>query len=274
MKENLQAPETNAEKKYYTISAITKACTVLDMLAAKQSWDLAELARAAKLPKTTVHRILLTFEDSGYVQQEQHSKRYYLSHKVFTLANAVLAGTNLREMASPHCKDLLAQFNETVNLCVVSGIDMVIVDKHVTTQTLRPDNIVGSSFPIFYSASGKAFLAFSDPAYYHEILPKIKNNTLPAISEEAFQAFLEEIEEVKKTGIAFDNEEIYQGVRCISAPIFDFSEHCVGAISVTAPTVRLTSDLIEKMSVSLLKTARNISLRLGSSNPLFKNGAD
>ncbi len=270
MEEKETSPQSAAEKKYYTISAITKACTILDTLAAKQSWDLAELARTAKLPKTTVHRILLTFEDSGYVQQEQHSKRYYLSHKVFTLANAVLAGSNLREVASPPCKDLLAQFNETVNLCVASGTDMVIIDKYVTSQTLRPDNIVGSSFPIFYSASGKAYLAFSESGYFQEILPKIKQETAPAVNDTAFEAFLEEIAEVQKTGIAFDNEEIYQGVRCISAPLFDFSEHSVGAISVTAPTVRLTQDRIETISQALLKTAKTISQRLGSSNPLFK----
>lgn len=271
MKEKQVQTDSVTEKKYYTISAITKACAVLDMLATKQSWDLAELARATKLPKTTVHRILLTFEDSGYVQQEQHSKRYYLSHKIFTLANSVLSRSNLREVAGPLCKELLAQFDETVNLCVVSGTDMVIVDKHVTTQTLRPDNIVGSSFPIFYSASGKAFLAFSDQSYYREILPKIKAETKPAVSEQAFRAFLEELEEVKKTGIAFDNEEIYQGVRCISAPLFEFSEHCVGAISVTAPTVRLTAELIGNISKALLKTAKDISQRLGSNNQLFQN---
>lgn len=74
-------------KKYYTIGSIAKACDVLEMLATKQSWDLAELSRALKLPKTTVHRILLTFEDAGFVQQEQRGGRYGLSHKLFSLGS-------------------------------------------------------------------------------------------------------------------------------------------------------------------------------------------
>ena len=261
-------------KKYYTIGSIAKACDVLEMLATKQSWDLAELSRALKLPKTTVHRILLTFEDAGFVQQEQRGGRYGLSHKLFSLGSQVLGHSSLLDVARPFCKELLAAFDETVNVCLVSGIDMVIVDKQVTTQTLRPDNIVGASFPIFYSASGKAFLAFSEEPYIEETLRKIRTETWPPISDQAYAAFLRELEDVRKTGLGYDYEELFPGVRCIAVPVFDRSEKAVAAVSVTAPTTRLTRQTTEKIERALLKTGRDISLRLGSNHPLFRSMAD
>lgn len=132
---------------------------------------------------------------------------------------------------------------------------MVIVDKQVTTQTLRPDNIVGASFPIFYSASGKAFLAFSEEPYIEETLRKIRTDTWPPISDQAYAAFLRELEDVRKTGLGYDYEELFPGVRCIAVPVFDRSEKAVAAVSVTAPTTRLTRQTTEKSSAPCSRPA-------------------
>lgn len=75
--------ETNREKKYYTIGSVEKLCDLLEILSTQDSWDLNELAAAMGLPKTTVHRFLLTLLDRGYVVQEKRRGRYSLSFKLF-----------------------------------------------------------------------------------------------------------------------------------------------------------------------------------------------
>ena len=79
---------------------------------------------------------------------------------------------------------------------------------------------------------------------------------------------------MRKTGLGYDYEELFPGVRCIAVPVFDRSEKAVAAVSVTAPTTRLTRQTTEKIERALLKTGRDISLRLGSNHPLFRSMAD
>lgn len=255
-------------KQYYTIGAITKACRVLDLMATQSSWELAELSRAVGMPKTTVHRILMTFEDAGYVLQDEKGGRYRLSHKLFSLGSQALSYNSVAEVARPVCKTLLDEFDETVNICLASGTDMVIVDKHMTTQMLRSDNIVGVSFPIFYSASGKAYLAFSESRESETFMRRVREETRPRVSDKAFEAFLREIEETAKTGLGYDYEELFPGVRCVATPLFDRTNKSVAALSITAPTTRLNARTMEKMERALLKAGRDISQRMGSSWPL------
>jgi len=257
------------EKKYYTIGAITKACALLEKLSEKRAWELTSLCKALNMPKTTVHRMLLTLEDEGFVIQEQRGGLYGLTYKLFSLGRKAVSYINIVDESKKYALCLLEQIDETVNLCVISGTDMLILDKQPTTQALKPDNIVGTSFPIFYSASGKAFIAFSSQDYQDTMLEKIHINTRPNITDRAFEYFLQELDEVRKTGLAYDNEEIFAGVRCIAVPIFDFNNVPIAAFSVTAPSIRLNKKNTERIELCLLEAGKKLSLQLGSTHALY-----
>lgn len=255
------------EKKYYTIAVLSKTCRILEALSTKNAFELADLVKTVKMPKTTVHRILMTLCAEGYVTQSSRGGLYSLSYKLFSLSRSVINQNNIVSIFQPHASKLLAEFNETVNLCITSGIEMVIVDKHSTTHTLKPDNIVGTSFAIFYSASGKATLAFYEESEFNKMMKLIQEQTTPTITKQSIELFLQDIKNTKQSGIAYDNEEIYQGVRCVATPIFDYNDKPIGAISISAPSVRLDINAIEEMETRLREEAKKISLQLGSSYP-------
>ena len=251
-------------KKYYEIGAISKLCLLIEVLSTQKSWELAELCKAVGMPKTTVHRMLLTLEDNGYVVQEKQRGEYCLSFKLFSIGSRMLGHSSLVDIARPYCQELLAAVNETVNLCVVSGTEMLVVDKQVTTQMLRQDSIIGSSFPLFQSASGKVFLAFADEAETKKVLALIRQQS-SVYSDQMMQGLDEELNKVRQTGLAYDYEEVFKGVRCTAAPIYDFHNKLVAAISISAPTVRLSKSAVANIEVRLMQTSCKISLRLGAS---------
>ena len=226
-------------KKYYEIGAISKVCSLIEMLSTKKSWELSDLCRAVGMPKTTVHRMLLTLEDNGYVVQEKLRGEYALSFKLFSIGSRVVNHSNLVDIARPFCKELLEAVDETVNLCVVSGTEMLVIDKQVTSQMLRQDSIIGSSFPLFQSASGKVFLAFAEKDEADKVLALLRAQSRSQKPEVVSPEFLEELETVRQTGVAHDYEEVFKGVRCIAAPIFDFQNKLAATLSISAPTVRL-----------------------------------
>ncbi|MDL2266903.1 IclR family transcriptional regulator [Desulfovibrio sp. OttesenSCG-928-G15] len=256
-------------RKYYEIGAISKACLLIETLSTRKSWELAELCRAMGMPKTTVHRMLLTLEDNGYVVQEKQRGEYCLSFKLFSIGSRMLRHSSLVDIARPYCRELLDAVDETVNLCVVSGTEMLVVDKQVTTQMLRQDSIVGSSFPLFQSASGKIFLAFADKAEADKVLQLIKEQFPEAPSEQARHELGVELEKVRLTGLAYDYEEVFKGVRCTATPVYDFQNKLAATLSISAPTVRLSPDTSRNIEKHLIQAAQKISLRLGASPSCF-----
>lgn len=252
-------------KKYYEIGSVSKACLLIEMLSTQKSWELAELSRAVGLPKTTVHRMLLTLEDNGYVFQEKQRGEYCLSFKLFSIGSRVLRHSSLVDMARPYCRELLEAVDETVNLCVVSGTEMLVVDKQVTSQMLRQDSIVGSSFPLFQSASGKIFLAFAEEAEAERVLALINEQSSTLHTRETMETLYAELEKVRQTGMAYDYEEVFKGVRCIAVPIFDYQNKLVATLSVSSPTVRLNASSIVNIEKNITQASIKISLRLGAS---------
>lgn len=252
-------------KKYYEIGAISKVCLLIEMLSTRKSWELAELCKAVAMPKTTVHRMLLTLEDNGYVIQEKQRGEYCLSFKLFSIGSRMLGHSSLVDIARPYCRELLEAVDETVNLCVVSGTEMLVVDKQVTSQMLRQDSIIGGAFPLFQSASGKVFLAFAEEAETEKVLGLIREQSPAMHSEQVMRDLRSELEQVRQSGLAYDYEEVFKGVRCTAAPVFDFQNKLVASLSISAPTVRLNEAASANIDSHIVMAARKISQRLGAS---------
>lgn len=257
------------DKKYYTIGSIKKVCTLLDVLSEKKEWELSELCRTLDMPKTTVHRMLLTLEDEGYVLQEGRGGKYALSYKLFHLGRKIVDFSNIVDMCKQIANRLHEEIDETVNICVLSGTDMIILDKRASSHALRTDNLVGTSFPIAYSASGKVCLAYTDQERYAPLLRKIRQETIPVLTDKAYRVFLQEVEDARSSGFAYDNEEIFPGVRCIAVPLLDYSNISVGALSVSVPTIRLYKKAQEHIEHALFNAGREISLKMGTTHPLY-----
>ncbi|MCJ2165485.1 IclR family transcriptional regulator [Pseudodesulfovibrio sp. S3-i] len=235
------------------------------MLSTKKSWELAELSRIMDLPKTTVHRMLLTLSDNGYVLQEKERGEYSLTFKLFSIGSRMLRHSSMVDVARPYCQELLNAVDETVNLCVASGTQMLVVDKQVTSQMLRQDSIIGSSFPLFQSASGKIFLAFAEQEESERVIKLIKEQSCFPDTDKAMQDLRAELEAVRQTGLAYDYEEVFKGVRCTAAPIFDVQNKLVATLSVSAPTARLNEKTSAHIKSSIIRAAQQISMRLGAS---------
>lgn len=258
-----------AEQKYYTISSLAKTFSVIELMTHKALWDLRELAKVSDLPKGTLQRILLTLEELGYVRQEHRGGAYGLTLKFFQLGRRIVGNNNLVELARPHCRALVSAVNETVNLCMASGNDMVVVDQQLSRHHLRLDSIVGSSFPIYPSASGKVWLAFQNEQDVMRMLKQICDAN-EKISAADITSFMDELADVRREGIAFDHEEIFEGVRCVSAPIFDYSGNIVATIGCSVPTIRITENLSFLLIDEVCDKARSISALLGAPRKTFQ----
>ena len=237
-------------KKYYTIGSVEKVCDLLDTLSKKSSWELNELATEIGLPKTSVHRFLLTLADKGFVVQEKRRGRYSLSYKLFSIGSKVVEKTGLLKIARPYLERILTEIDETVNLAVPSGTEMLVIDKQVSSHALRQEVRLGSTFPMINSASGRIFLAFSAEG----------GETV----QSKIELFRERFALIRSTGVEEDDEEQYEGIRCIAVPVLDGENVACGAVSVSIPTLRYRDELVHRAREIAVEQASLISRRMGA----------
>jgi DNA-binding IclR family transcriptional regulator len=195
-----------------------------------------------------------------------------LTLKLFQIGTAVMDRLELWREAQPVIKEVAEATRETVHLASLEGNNLVYVGKIESSQNLRVSmqSRVGTSAPMYCTGLGKTLLAHLRPGHVTEILAGEKMIRFTDRTITSREDLDRELETIRRTGYAIDNEEHEIGVRCVAAPVHDNAGGVVAAVSVSVPSVRLTESDIPRYAEIVMRAAREISRRLGHTH---KGGA-
>ncbi|HEY8497689.1 MAG TPA: IclR family transcriptional regulator [Limnochordales bacterium] len=249
------------------VQAVRNALQLLALLgqSGPRGMTLAELARALALPKSTVLRIAMTLVDERAVQREEETGLFKLGIRVFEIGSLVLDALEIPRHARPLLERLSQETQETVHLCVLDDGEVVYVDKIESPQRLRLYSRVGKRAPAHCTGVGKVLLAYLPADERRRILERRPLRAYTANTITDYLRFEREMDEVRRTGIAFDREEHEEGVCCAAAPIFDHTGQVRAAVSVTAPAFRTPPERLEELASAVRRTAMAISETMGYS---------
>lgn len=224
---------------------VKSAERTLDLLELLASTDdqltLSEIARRLSMPKSSLHKLLATMKHRGWVAADNVSgTRYRIGLR------ALLAGTHyvdideMVQMVGPILSELSAHLQEASHLGRMDGADVVYLAKRESSHPLRMYSAVGRRLPAHATAMGKAILATRPWDEVDQLLPETLVSLTPGtiISRDKLQ---EELVKTKARGYAIDNEESAEMMRAVAIAL-PFSRTTSNAISVSAPTVRLSME--------------------------------
>jgi IclR family acetate operon transcriptional repressor len=218
------------------MQVITRAAAILGALAEPGGGrSLAHLAAQTGLPKTTVHRICTALERVGYVQTDEETGRRELGPSLMRLAFS--GRRDLVALLQPSLERLSMELNETVDLAVLDGGQVLFVAQHPAPQrTLMAIARVGAHFPAYSLASGKVLLALLPKDEFLRRLPRRLEPTLDGRprTREALQS---ELDEVRATGLGFEREEMRHGICAVAVAITDVDGRAA-SVAVPMPTAR------------------------------------
>jgi DNA-binding IclR family transcriptional regulator len=221
------------------IQVIERMMTLLDALSRNDTpASLKQLALETDLHPSTAHRILAAMTTAGFVERARNGN-YRLGIRLLELGNLVKSRLDIRAAALPLMEQLHKQLGESVNLGVRQGDDIVYIERTSSGRsTVCAVHLVGARAPLHVTAVGKLYLAEDTPTavadYAHRTgLPGVTPHSLTTLAK-----LERELEKVRRQGVAFDNEEIEPGLRCIAAPIHDDTGILVAGLSVSAPAER------------------------------------
>jgi DNA-binding IclR family transcriptional regulator len=260
------ATSTNAERKEVSplppgvketnrdidVQVIARAADILSSLSEHPGGlSLAQIGEYTQLSRSTVHRIVVALGRKDYVRQTKTG--YRLGPALLRLAEASHSSFELD--VHPHLVELNHSLRETVDLSQFVGQSITFVDQVIAMRRLRAVSGIGISFPLHCTAPGKAVLAAMGPATTDRLLPEHLERFTPSTHTD--RASLEnELEEIRRTGVAFDREEHTIGICAVGvALIAPYGSWY--AISVPLPAQRFYGQE-DRLVAALLLTLGNI----------------
>jgi DNA-binding IclR family transcriptional regulator len=191
---------------------------------------ISELGRRTGLPKSTVHRLVGELISHGFLERDDAGVR--LGLRLFELGQLVPRQRHLRDIAAPYMADLREATRHTVHLAMLDGTEVLYVNISHGPDSPKLPSRVGGRLPAHATGVGKAILAFSPQAVIDRVLQK----ELVRLSPRTIVApglLLQQLEAIRRRGVAFDNEESSLGTVCAASPVFGPEGEVVAALSVT-----------------------------------------
>jgi DNA-binding IclR family transcriptional regulator len=253
------------EKSEYIIQAVSHALDLLEQFHGEvDELGVTELSKRLKLHKNNVFRLLATLESRGYIEQNRATENYRLGLKSLELGQTFIKQMGLLRQAKPILEKLVGACNETSYVAIFKDGYIVYLDVVETDLTVRVVSRVGSRLPAYCTASGKVHLAHMSDEEVESLLPakELKAYTPNTVVDR--DKLKQELRKVADAGYAIDDEEVDIGVRCIAAPIRDYTRRIVGAVSISGPAMRFSDERLEKELIPLaIQAGEELSTRLG-----------
>jgi IclR family transcriptional regulator, acetate operon repressor len=252
--------EMRAARQEAPKSVLERVFALLDCFTADEpELTLAELAARTAIPRSTVHRLTKILVDQRLLKRT--GSGFSLGLRQFELGELVEDRRKLRDASLPSIQELFEHTHETVHLGVLDGADVLYFVKVVGYHAFPLPTRAGGRWPVHSSALGKALMAFEPPRRLHILTSDLKPLTPYTITQP--HRLLDQLETVRKAGVAFEYEESVVGNACVAAPIFNAAGKAVAAISVSGPPLRLRA---EQRAPIVRRAAAKISRQL-SRNP-------
>jgi DNA-binding IclR family transcriptional regulator len=245
------------------VSSVARAITAIDALAAAPAGlGVSELARLIGVNPSSASRLLATLQRADLVARRPDG-RFQLGLRFVALADHVLAGLDVRELARPHLHALVERTGETATLSIPTGGEAVTVDFVPGSSSVVSMARVGRPNPLHATAIGKVMLAFgrgADPLPPAERLTRYTDVTVTAHAPLA-----RAVEQVRGDGWAAAVGEREADLAALAAPVRGSAGTLVAVIGLQGPLARMSEQRRAEMAPLLLDAAARLSRELGGS---------
>jgi DNA-binding IclR family transcriptional regulator len=242
-----------------SVGTLARGLDVLEYFA-REARELSqkEISDALGLPMPTTHRLTTLLTERGWLQRDEGTRRLRLGLKVAHLMPALLSGLQLPDVARPHLLRLVAEVNETINLAVLEGPDIVYLLSESADRLLTTRATVGTRLPSHCTALGKCLLAGLPPEVARAALGPEPYAHLTDRTLTRWEELAPDLEEIRARGVAISEGEYEQGLVSIAVPVGWVGGSGTAAINVSLPDVRATAKFRQILTDELVRSAQAI----------------
>ncbi|HVQ94432.1 MAG TPA: IclR family transcriptional regulator [Mycobacteriales bacterium] len=247
------------------VPAVSRALDILELFLERPALSAPQITEQLELPRTTVHELLSTLVDRGYLDAVPGAPiSYRLGMRTFQLGSQFADRLDLVREAQEAAAEVALVCDETVHVAVLDGGSVVYVAKVDSTHPVRMVSAVGRRLPAHCTAVGKVLLSALTADALEARYPA--GAVMPAMTPQSITSparLRAALREVAAAGVAYDDCESNEAVRCVSAPVYDHGGRMVAAMSISTPTIRWTDQRRTEWTGLVRAGAAALSARLG-----------
>lgn len=246
------------------VNSVEKSMRVLMAFDGQQrQLSLSQIAALTGFDLSTAQRFTYTLMTLGYLTKDEEVRKYELAPKVLNFAYHYLTSSELVRRATPYLQQLSQETEETTNLTILDGPDVVFVQRIVSRNVLNPNVVTGTRLPAYCTASGLAIMSTLSEAEVDDILDHtdLKTYTPHTIADR--DQIKQRLEKFREQGYAHIREEYFFGDISTAAVVRDSRlGRAVGAVNLAITTARWSGDADERRHADLVRSAaRAISIQ-------------
>ncbi|RNL85713.1 IclR family transcriptional regulator [Halostreptopolyspora alba] len=245
--------------------ALIRSLDILELFTdGRESVSAPEIVRELDLPRTSVHELLHTLSDRGYLRPHPDVPgRYQLGLQLFRLGSAYAEQLDVAKLGQQVAQELVARCNETAHVAVLEGDHVVYIAKVDSSRAVRMVSTLGGRVPAHCTALGKALLSALSEG---ELRERLGDGPLPAMTPNSITdvpRLLDELAGIRESGIAVEVCESNPDVCCTAAPVRDRTGATVAGVSVSVPLHRWSERLRTDLGELVAEGADRLTAALG-----------
>jgi DNA-binding IclR family transcriptional regulator len=247
----------------YRVQVLDRTIAVLQAVADSETHlPAADIARQLRLHKSTVHRLLVVLESYRLIKKGPEGA-YGLGTRLIELGECAIARLKLSEYAEPHLRHLAEQTGEGAHVTILNGNELLSIAHVEGRWNLQSLTRTGLRTQVHCTAAGKAILAYLSADACGDLIARLhltRNTRRTIVKPSAMKL---DLMRVRALGYAVDDEEFEEGLRCVSAPVFDHRGHVVASLAMAAPVFRLRKERVPQVARLVMAAAEGLSDDLG-----------
>lgn len=244
--------------------AVSRAVDLLQAASAAvpEGASLERLAAGVGLDPRIAEEILVPLSEKGLMRRDADSERWHLSHAVMELARPFLNSDDVLVRVRPLMEQWHAETGETVSLFHRAGHQQIVTAALPSPHPVRYALEVGSAFPLYLGAGGKAMLAFL-PEAEREAL--IKAGHLDALTRYVpkVSVLRKELALIRQRGFAISNGERVEGASAVALPILREDGRPAAVLGLMMPSFRTSDAELQRLGERLSEALRSLYLPAG-----------
>jgi IclR family transcriptional regulator, KDG regulon repressor len=261
-KKNELQTKNKTKQENSSVQAVGRALSLLQNVAeSNHPVSIGELVEKSNMNRTTVWRLIGTLENFGFVERDPVTKGYQLGYAANRLAAQATNYSSLIRRARRTMERLRDETQETVLLSVPKHYGTLTVDQIDPEHSIRVVDYVNVYLPLHSTSNGKLLLS-TFPSDELDIFLQQPLEKITPFTITSREALIEDVERIRKQGVATSVGELDESENGISAPILDQRNNLVAFLSVCGPSFRFTQERMEAITDLVIRSAQEIGTYL------------
>lgn len=248
----------------YSVPSVERVVRILYFLKRHKRAGVSHIANSLEITRSNCFAILKTLQANDFVVFDEDTKKYSLGPTLLEFSQQISQDMSITHVAKPYLEKFVRSTGLSALLVQrINEARLLVIDRQDNSSEVRLTVAVGTRIPITHSATGRACLAYLEPAVIDHLVKTVPVKQLTPNTMTEPERILEDVEKTRTRGYAIAYGENMPGVTAIAAPVFNARGEPIYVVTTLGTASSIPREHVDVYGFALRQTADHITAALG-----------